>query len=86
MTADVWHDDARSVWQSQESVVTRMSGDDTRARAERWNREFGRTRWIAFVCAAFFLAFFLLMLALNHTPVQRGARSGMELGIRLAGL
>ncbi len=51
MTADVWHDDARGIWQSQESVVTRMSGDDTRARAERWNREFGRTRWIAFVCA-----------------------------------
>jgi hypothetical protein len=24
------------------------------------------------------------MLALNHTPVQRGARSGMELGIQWA--
>ena len=78
MSADVWHDDARGIWQSQESVVTRMSADDMRARAERWNREFGRTNWIAFACAAFFLAFFLLMLAINHTPVQRAGAAARD--------
>ena len=86
MTADVWHEDARGIWQSQESVVTRMSADDMRARAERWNWEFGRTNWIAFACAAFFLAFFLLMLAINHTPVQRaGALLGIVAAIYAAG-
>ena len=85
MTADVWHEDARGIWQSQESVVTRMSADDMRARAERWNREFGRTNWIAFACA-FFLAFFLLMLAINQTAVQRaGALLGIAAAIYLAG-
>jgi len=86
MTADVWHEDARGIWQSQESVVTRMSADDMRARAQRWNSAFGRTNWIAFACAAFFLAFFLLMLAINQTAVQRaGALLGIVAAIYLAG-
>ena len=34
MTADLWSEDARGIWQSQESVVTRMSADDMRARAD----------------------------------------------------
>ena len=52
MTADLWSDDARGIWQGQESVVTRMSVDEMRARASRWNREFERTNWIAFACSS----------------------------------
>ena len=85
MSADVWHDEARGLWQSQESVVTRMSPDDMRARAERWNRDFGRTTWIPFAGAALFLVFFLLMLAINHTPMQRvGALLGIVAAIHVA--
>ena len=62
MTADLWGEDARGIWQSQESVVTRMSADDMRARADRWNREFEGTNWIAFVCAGVLLLFFASML------------------------
>lgn len=93
MTADPWGEDARGIWQSQESVVTRMSGDTMRARAERWNREFRRTSWIPFACAALFFAFFGAMLVVHHTALQRaGAIVGIAaavhlvvLGVRIGG-
>jgi hypothetical protein len=93
MTADSWSEDARGIWQSQESVVTRMSADDMRARADRWNREFGRTNWIAFACASVLLIFFVWMLVINQTALQRlgaivGIASGVYLvrvGMRVAG-
>ena len=93
MTADPWDEDARGIWQSQESVVTRMSAADMRARAERWDRAFGQTSWIAFACAALFFAFFGAMLAVHHTALQRaGAVVGLAaaaylvaLGLRVSG-
>ena len=80
MTAD-WSEDARGIWQSQESAVTRMSMDDMRARANRWNREFDGTNWIAFVCAAGLLLFFVPMLMISETTVQR---AGAAIGIASA--
>lgn len=78
MTADRWSEDAQGIWQSQESVVTRMSADDMRARADRWNREFDATNWIAFACAGFLLVFFAWMLVINQAPLQRlGALVGI---------
>jgi hypothetical protein len=93
MSADPWTEDARGLWQSQESVVTRMSVDDTRARADRWNQAFGRTNWIAFACAGVLLSFFVYMLVINHTALQRlGAIVGVvsaaylaAVGMRIAG-
>ena len=32
MTADLWSEDAQGLWQSQESMVTRMSAEDMRIR------------------------------------------------------
>jgi hypothetical protein len=62
-----------------------MSADEMRARTERWNREFGRTNWIAFACAAVFLSFFVLMLVVNQTALQRtGALLGIAAAIYLA--
>jgi hypothetical protein len=85
MTADLWNEDARGLWQSQESVVTRMSADDMRARADRWNREFGRTNWIPFVCSGVLLSFFILMLVINQTVLQRaGALLGVGAAICVA--
>jgi len=92
MAADPWTEDARGLWQSQESVVTRMSAEDMRERADRWNRAFDRTNWIAFVCAGGFLVFFVFMLAIHHTALQRlGAIVGMfaaaylaSIGLRIA--
>jgi len=92
MTADPWTEDARGLWQSQESVVTCMSADDMRARADRWDRAFAGTNWIAFACAGLFLAFFAYMLVINHTALQRlGAIVGIvaaahlvAVGIRIA--
>jgi hypothetical protein len=85
MTADLWNEDARGLWQSQESVVTRMSADDLRARADRWNREFRRTTWIPFGCAAVLLSFFVLMLVINQTVLQRaGALVGVGAAIYVA--
>jgi hypothetical protein len=71
MSPDPWIEDARGIWQSQESVVTRLSADDMRARADRWDRAFGQTNWIAFACAALLASFFVTMLVLNHTALQR---------------
>jgi len=94
MTADLWHEDAQGIWQSQESVVTRMSEEEMRARADRWHREFRGTAWIPFACAAFLLGFFVLMLAVNaDTTLQRvGACVGIGAalylfvtGVRMAG-
>jgi hypothetical protein len=82
MSADSWGEDARGMWQSQESVVTRMSADDMRARADRWNREFNRTNWIAFASAGVFLVFFVSMLVIMQTALQR---LGAVLGIAAAG-
>jgi hypothetical protein len=87
MTADSWSEDARGIWQSQESVVTRMSADEMRARASRWNREFGRTNWIAFACAGVLLLFFILMLMINQTALQRvGAAIGIASAAYLVGV
>ena len=78
MTADLWSEDARALWQSQESVVTRMSADDMRARADRWDREFSRTNWIAFACAGVLLLFFVPMLVIQPATLQRvGAMIGI---------
>jgi hypothetical protein len=83
MTADRWHEDAQGIWQSQESVVTRMTGDDMRRRAARWHTAFGRTAWIPFACAAFFLGFFVLMLVVNGDTALK--RVGAFVGIVAAG-
>ncbi len=93
MSPDMWTEDARGIWQSQESVVTRMSADDMRMRAERWDREFSGTNWIAFAGASVFLAFFVWMLVIHHTALQRlGAIVGIlsavyltAVGLRIAG-
>jgi hypothetical protein len=78
MTADPWIEDARGMWQSQESVVARMSADEMRARAERWDRAFSGTNWIAFACAGVLLACFVWMLVVHHTALQRvGALVGI---------
>ena len=81
MTADMWNEDARGMWQSQESVVTRMSASEMRARADRWNREFDRTNWIAFACASVLLLFFVPMLLISETMLQR---MGAGIGITAA--
>ena len=87
MTADLWSEDACGLWQSQKSVVTRMSADDMRERATRWNREFEGTNWIAFVCAGFLLLFFVSMLVINQTAIQRvGAAIGIVSALYLVGL
>jgi hypothetical protein len=87
MTADLWNEDACGLWQSQQSVVTRMSADDMRERAKRWNREFEGTNWIAFACAGFLLLFFLSMLVINETAIQRvGAMIGIVSALYLVGL
>jgi hypothetical protein len=87
MTADLWSEDAQGLWQSQESVVTRMSADEMRARANRWEREFGNTNWIAFTCAGFLLMFFVLMLVIHQTALQRlGAAIGIVSALYLVGL
>ncbi|AMY07464.1 hypothetical protein LuPra_00637 [Luteitalea pratensis] len=78
MTGDAWGDDARGIWQSQESAVTRMSMEEMRARARRWNREFEGTNWIAFACAAVLLLFFVPMLLISETTLQR---AGAAIGI-----
>jgi hypothetical protein len=84
MSPDLWIEDARGIWQSQESVVTRMSADDMRARAERWNREFSGTNWIAFAGALVFLIFFGWMLAIHSTALQRvGAIVGLVSAVYL---
>lgn len=84
MTADLWGEDARGIWQSQESVVTRMSAEDMRARADRWDRAFRGTNWIAFACAAALLLFFVAMLAVNETTVQHvGAAIGIAAALYL---
>jgi hypothetical protein len=85
MTTDLWSEDARGIWQSQESVVTRMSGEDMRERATRWNIAFARTKWIAFACAGVLLAFFILMLFVSHGRLQHvGALVGITAGIYLS--
>jgi hypothetical protein len=85
MSADSWEEDARGLWQSQESVVTRMTADEMRARAERWNRAFGRTNWIALAGAGFFLAFFGWMMVVHQAALQRvGALVGIAAAIYLA--
>jgi len=92
MVDDAWIEDARGIWQSQASVVTHMSADDMRARANRWNRDFSSTNWIAFVCAGLFVLFFGWMLVVAHTTLQRvGALVGIaaaaylvRLGMRIA--
>ena len=84
MTADLWGEDARGIWQSQESAVTRMSAGEMRARADRWTREFGRTNWIAFACAAVLLLFFAYMLVIGGTVLQRiGAVVGIASAVYL---
>jgi hypothetical protein len=86
MTADWWIEDAQGLWQSQESTVIRLSADDMRARADRWNREFGRTNWIAFACAGVLLLFFVSMLVINQTALQRaGALVGIASAAYLVG-
>jgi len=86
MPADSWDEDARGIWQSQESVVTRMTADEMRARAERWDTALSRTNWIAFACAGFFLSFFVFMLVIHHTAIQRvGALVGIAAAVYLAG-
>jgi hypothetical protein len=93
MAADLWHEDARGIWQSQESVVIRMPVSEMRARADRWNREFDGTSWIPFACAGVILLFFALMLAINQTALQRlGALIGIgsaaylaRVGLRVSG-
>jgi peptidoglycan/LPS O-acetylase OafA/YrhL len=81
MAADVWGEDARGIWQNQESVVTRMSADDMRARADRWDQAFRGTNWIAFACAGVLLLFFVAMLAVNETTLQH---AGATIGIAAA--
>jgi hypothetical protein len=86
MTADPWSEDARGIWQSQESVVTRMSADDMRARADRWNRELDGTNWIAFACAGFLLIFFVWMLVVHQRTLPRlGAIVGIASAAYLTG-
>lgn len=93
MTVDPWIEDARGLWQSQESVVTRMSAEEMRSRAGRWNRAFTETNWIAFACAGLLLAFFGWMLAIHQTVLQRlGAAVGIvsaahltAVGVHIAG-
>lgn len=87
MTADSWSEDARGIWQSQESLVTLMSTDDMRERANRWNREFERTNWIAFACAGVLLLFFVPMLVIDQSWLQRtGAAIGIAAAAYLAGV
>jgi peptidoglycan/LPS O-acetylase OafA/YrhL len=87
MTADPWSEDARGIWQSQESVVTRMSADDMRARADRWNRELDGTNWIAFACAGFLLIFFVWMLVIHQRTLQQlGAIVGIASAAYLTGV
>ena len=91
MTGD-WSEDARGIWQSQQSAVTLMSTEEMRSRASRWNREFEATNWIAFVCAAGLLLFFVPMLIISETTLQRaGAAIGIvsaaylvSVGLRIA--
>ena len=84
MTADLWGEDARGIWQSQESVVTRMSAEEMRARADRWDRAFRGTNWIAFACAGVLLLFFVTMLAVNETTLQHvGATIGIAAALYL---
>jgi hypothetical protein len=84
MTADLWGEDARGIWQSQESVVTRMSAEDMRARADRWDRAFRGTNWIAFACAGVLLVFFTAMLVIHQTTLQRtGAAMGIAAAVYL---
>ena len=84
MIADPWNEDAQGLWQSQESIVTRMSADDMRARAERWDRAFRETHWIAFACAGVLLVFFVAMLFVNETSLQRvGAAIGIGAAVHL---
>ena len=87
MTADPWIDDARGMWQGQESVVTRMSADEMRMRAERWDRAFSATNWIAFACAGVLLAFFAWMLVVHQAALQRmGALVGIASAVHLVGV
>jgi hypothetical protein len=84
MTADLWGEDARGLWQNQESVVTRMSAADMRARADQWDRAFRGTNWIAFACAGVLGLFFTAMLVVHQTPLQRaGAIVGLASAIYL---
>jgi hypothetical protein len=87
MSADSWSEDARGIWQGQESGVTRMSAEDMRARAERWSRAFDRTNWIAFACAGVLLLFFGWMLMLDQTALQGvGATIGIAAAVHLVGV
>lgn len=87
MTADAWNEDARGIWQRQESVVTRMSADEMRARAARWNTAFDRTNWIAFACAGVLGLFFVPMLLIVPTTIQRiGAAIGIASVVYLVGV
>jgi hypothetical protein len=87
MTADPWSEDARGIWQSQESVVTRMSAQDMRARADRWSQELDGTNWIAFACAGLFLVFFVWMLVIHQRALQRlGAIVGITSAAYLTGV
>ena len=66
--------------------------DEMRARASRWNREFEGTNWIAFACAGVLLLFFVPMLVISETTLQRaGAAIGIvsaaylvSVGLRIA--
>jgi hypothetical protein len=84
MTDDSWSDDARGLWQGQESEVTRLTAHDMRALAHRWDRAFAGTNWIAFACAALFLAFFGYMLAIHDAALPRaGALLGLVAAVYL---
>jgi hypothetical protein len=93
MTPDSWSEDARGIWQGQESAVTRLSAEDMRARADRWERAFDRTHWIAFACAGVLALFFGWMLVIEQAALQRlGATIGLAsavhlvaVGLRVAG-
>ena len=87
MAADSWSEDARGIWQSQESVVTRMSAEELRSRAEQWDRAFSATNWIAFACAGALLAFFGWMLVVHQAALPRvGAFVGIAAAVHLVGV
>lgn len=87
MTSDRWSEEARGIWQGQQSDVRRLSAEDMRASANRWNTAFDRTAWIAFACAAVLGLFFVPMLLIVHTAIQRiGAAIGIGSALYLVGV
>jgi hypothetical protein len=61
-----------------------MSAEDMRARADRWDRAFRGTNWIAFACAGVLLLFFATMLVVNQMPLQHvGAAVGIAAAVYL---